>query len=182
MVVIVVLWMTMDVHLYMMRVGGQVTHPINTPYQHTLSTHPINTPYQHTIARYPPIYPNTMNVSSPHRINSPSHPRMPSCNTLTHWNLSVVSYPLTSTPHLFLFVEPRFDIVTLLLDQNLDLLRGMDVRGATPLKYVSEDNWLQWCAYLFHQKVCGAHPPLLCTWYRSLNDISSISSMIPIRR
>ena len=51
--------------------------------------------------------------------------------------------------------------MTLLLDQNLDLLRGMDVRGATPLKYVSEDNWLQWCAYLFHQKVCYFCPPVV---------------------
>ena len=49
-------------------------------------------------------------------------------------------------------VEPRFDIVTLLLDYNLDLLRIVDVRGASPLKYIREEHWLQWCAYLFHQK------------------------------
>ena len=48
--------------------------------------------------------------------------------------------------------EPRFDIVTLLLDTNLALLRTMDVRGAVPLKYIREEHWLQWCAYLFHQK------------------------------
>jgi hypothetical protein len=49
-------------------------------------------------------------------------------------------------------VEPRFDIVTLLLDHNLDLLRVEDVRGASPLKYIREEHWLQWCAYLYHQK------------------------------
>jgi hypothetical protein len=49
-------------------------------------------------------------------------------------------------------IEPRFDIVTLLLDRNVDLLRTVDVRGATPLKYIRSEHWLQWCAYLFHQK------------------------------
>jgi len=48
--------------------------------------------------------------------------------------------------------EPRFDIVTVLLDSNLSLLRIHDVRGASPLKYVREEHWIQWCAYLFHQK------------------------------
>jgi len=48
--------------------------------------------------------------------------------------------------------EPRFDVVTLLLDRNLTLLRIIDVRGANPLKYVREEHWTQWCAYFFHQK------------------------------
>lgn len=47
--------------------------------------------------------------------------------------------------------EPRFDIVTMLLDVNLDLLRFIDVRGYIPLHYVRETHWLQWCAYLFNQ-------------------------------
>ena len=48
--------------------------------------------------------------------------------------------------------EPRFDIVTLLLDKNINLLRFQDVRGSNPLNYVREEHWLQWCAYFFHQK------------------------------
>ena len=48
--------------------------------------------------------------------------------------------------------QPRFDIVTLLLDKDLDLLRAEDVRGSTPLSYVREEHWLAWCAYFFHQK------------------------------
>ena len=48
--------------------------------------------------------------------------------------------------------EPRFDVVTLLLDQNLDLLLTADVRGASPLKYVRKEHWVQFCAYFFHQK------------------------------
>ena len=48
--------------------------------------------------------------------------------------------------------EPRFDIVTCLLDKNLDLIRSTDVRGANPLNYVRQEHWIQWCAYLFHQK------------------------------
>jgi Ankyrin repeats (3 copies) len=49
-------------------------------------------------------------------------------------------------------MEPRFDIVTLLLDSNLELLRIVDIRGSTPLKYVREEHWVQWCAYFYHQK------------------------------
>ena len=49
-------------------------------------------------------------------------------------------------------MEPRFDIVTLLLDTNLELLRLVDIRGATPLKYVRQEHWVHWCAYFHHQK------------------------------
>jgi len=49
-------------------------------------------------------------------------------------------------------LSPQFDIVTLLLDRNVDLIRMIDVRGASPLKYVPENMWLQWCAYFHHQK------------------------------
>jgi hypothetical protein len=48
--------------------------------------------------------------------------------------------------------EPRFDIVTLILENDLTLLRLADVRGSIPLNYVREDHWLQWCAYFYHQK------------------------------
>lgn len=48
--------------------------------------------------------------------------------------------------------SPQFDVVTLLLDRNLDLLRMLDVRGASALNYVCEDQWLHWCAYFYHQK------------------------------
>lgn len=48
--------------------------------------------------------------------------------------------------------EPRFDIVTLILDKNLDLLRFVDIRGSNPLNYVRKEHWLEWCAYLFHMK------------------------------
>jgi ankyrin repeat protein len=48
--------------------------------------------------------------------------------------------------------EPRFDIVTVILDKNLDLLRFVDIRGSNPLNYVRREHWLQWCAYLFHLK------------------------------
>lgn len=49
-------------------------------------------------------------------------------------------------------MEPRFDIVTLLLNNNLELLRIVDIRGSTPLKYVREEHWTQWCAYFHHMK------------------------------
>lgn len=47
--------------------------------------------------------------------------------------------------------EPRFDIVVLIMDAHLDLVRHVDARGAIPLKYVREEHWLQWCAFLFNQ-------------------------------
>ena len=49
-------------------------------------------------------------------------------------------------------VEPKFDIVTLLLDKNVDLIRTLDIRGDSPLKYVREEHWIQWCAYLYYIK------------------------------
>jgi len=48
--------------------------------------------------------------------------------------------------------EPRFDVITAILDRDLSLLRTVDIRGATPLSYVREEHWLHWCAYFFHQK------------------------------
>lgn len=48
--------------------------------------------------------------------------------------------------------EPRFDVVTLLLDTNVDLIRVVDVRGSSPLNYVRKEHWLQWCAFIYHQK------------------------------
>ena len=49
-------------------------------------------------------------------------------------------------------IEPRFDIVTLILERNLSLLFYLDTRECSALQYVREEHWLQWCAYLFHQK------------------------------
>jgi len=48
--------------------------------------------------------------------------------------------------------EPRFDVVTLLLATNVDLIRVVDVRGSSPLNYVRREHWLQWCAFIYHMK------------------------------
>lgn len=48
--------------------------------------------------------------------------------------------------------EPKFDIVALLMDTNLDLIRCVDKRGSTPLHYVRREHWAQWCAFLEVQK------------------------------
>lgn len=48
--------------------------------------------------------------------------------------------------------SPQFDIITLLLDKNLDLIRTVDIRGSSPLSYVRKENWIDWCAFLFHQR------------------------------
>eukprot|EP01035_Chromulina_nebulosa_P020582 gene20582-26689_t len=49
-------------------------------------------------------------------------------------------------------LDPRFDIVTMLLDNDLTLLRLADIRGSIPLCYVRQEHWAKWCAYFFHQK------------------------------
>lgn len=48
--------------------------------------------------------------------------------------------------------SPRFDVVTILMDKNIDLIRYSDARGSTPLKYCREEHWLHWCAYLYNQR------------------------------
>jgi len=48
--------------------------------------------------------------------------------------------------------EPRFDVVTLILDRDPSLLLMTDIRGASPLSYVRQEHWLLWCAYFYHQK------------------------------
>lgn len=47
--------------------------------------------------------------------------------------------------------EPRFDVVTMILDSNPELIRFADLRGSIALNYVREEHWVQWCAYLFNQ-------------------------------
>lgn len=47
--------------------------------------------------------------------------------------------------------EPQFDVVTMICDRNLDLLRYSDLRGSIPLNYVREEHWVQWCGFLFNQ-------------------------------
>jgi len=48
--------------------------------------------------------------------------------------------------------EPCFDVVALLLNRDLELLRVLDKRGATPLSYVRPEHYAIWCAFLDYQK------------------------------
>jgi ankyrin repeat protein len=45
-------------------------------------------------------------------------------------------------------VNPNFDVVTLLLDKCPDLLYITDKRGFTPMQYIRQELWGQWCHYL----------------------------------
>ena len=49
-------------------------------------------------------------------------------------------------------IEPRFEVASLVMDTNLNLIMQSDCRGASPLAYVPKDHWIDWCAFLFHQK------------------------------
>lgn len=49
-------------------------------------------------------------------------------------------------------IETDFNIITLLLDKKLDMLRTADIRGSCPLSYVRNDQWLRWCAFFFYKK------------------------------
>jgi len=48
--------------------------------------------------------------------------------------------------------EPRFDVVTFLLNKNLDMLRVLDKRGSSPLAYIRREHHAIWCAYFNYQK------------------------------
>ncbi|KAG5185424.1 ankyrin repeat-containing domain protein, partial [Tribonema minus] len=47
--------------------------------------------------------------------------------------------------------EPRFDVVTLLVNADVRLLRCVDKRGAPPLQYARPEHWELWCRF-FHSK------------------------------
>jgi len=48
--------------------------------------------------------------------------------------------------------DPNFEVVSLILDKDIDLIRMVDSRGSTPLKYVREEHWIHWCVYLHSQR------------------------------
>ena len=47
---------------------------------------------------------------------------------------------------------PRFDVASTVLDADLRLLRCVDNRGSSPLKYVPQDQWPLWCAFFENRK------------------------------
>jgi len=48
--------------------------------------------------------------------------------------------------------EPDFRIVSLLMDQDANLIHLLDSRNFTPLKYIREEHWLDWCRFLYMKK------------------------------
>ncbi|CAM9971584.1 unnamed protein product, partial [Phaeothamnion confervicola] len=44
--------------------------------------------------------------------------------------------------------RPRFDVVQLILDCDVNLLRVVDSRGVPPLGYIKRDLWAAWAAFL----------------------------------
>ena len=73
---------------------------------------------------------------------------------LTHGgNLDIIDdYGRTPLHDACWRIEPRFDIATMILDINIDLIRFADKRGSTPVHYVRQEHWMQWCAYFYHQR------------------------------
>lgn len=61
-------------------------------------------------------------------------------------------YGKTPMHDAFWTAEPRFDLVSMMLDVDWRLLRAADIRGATPLRYAKKKNWRVWCAFLDHVK------------------------------
>ena len=56
--------------------GAPPIHPINPPFQHTLSTHPHNTQYQLTLLTHP-INPPSLPTLPTHPLNTPSQHTLP---------------------------------------------------------------------------------------------------------
>lgn len=48
--------------------------------------------------------------------------------------------------------EPDFDVVLLLHSMQPRLLVTPDKRGHTPLMYIGEEQWLEWCCFLYHHR------------------------------
>lgn len=44
--------------------------------------------------------------------------------------------------------QTDFELIEFILDRNSELLRVADVRGSTPLDYVREEKWQEWCNFL----------------------------------
>jgi len=49
-------------------------------------------------------------------------------------------------------IEPNFDIISLILEKDVNLLLMEDVRGCTPLAYVRSEDWMKWCFYLYNNR------------------------------
>ena len=74
---------------------------------------------------------------------------------------------------------PNFGIITLLMDFNRSLILTGDVRGASPLAYCREEHWLDWCAYLFHQKDRYWPPLQHSAAARAVHVNSAVPASIP---
>eukprot|EP00607_Mallomonas_marina_P008825 CAMPEP_0182420916 /NCGR_PEP_ID=MMETSP1167-20130531/6031_1 /TAXON_ID=2988 /ORGANISM="Mallomonas Sp, Strain CCMP3275" /LENGTH=316 /DNA_ID=CAMNT_0024597493 /DNA_START=125 /DNA_END=1075 /DNA_ORIENTATION=+ len=48
--------------------------------------------------------------------------------------------------------EPDFEVIMMIMDRDLELVRMEDVRGATPLNYIRQEFWMHWSAFLYHQR------------------------------
>eukprot|EP00752_Nemacystus_decipiens_P006678 g6005.t1 len=57
-------------------------------------------------------------------------------------------YGKTPLHDAFWTAEPRFDLVSMMLEIDWGLLRATDVRGATPLRYAKRGHWAGWCEFL----------------------------------
>lgn len=57
-------------------------------------------------------------------------------------------YGKTPLHDAFWTPEPRFDLVSLMLEMDWRLLLATDVRGATPLRYAKRGHWASWCGFL----------------------------------
>lgn len=57
-------------------------------------------------------------------------------------------YGKTPLHDAFWASEPRFDLVSMILERDWRLLRAADVRGATPFRYAKKRHWGKWCDFL----------------------------------
>ena len=79
------------------------THPINIPYQHTLSTHPINTPCQHTLSTST----HPINTPCQHQHTLSTHPvNINPINTPCQLNNTHSIVHNTSIPIIIVIISP----------------------------------------------------------------------------
>jgi len=49
-------------------------------------------------------------------------------------------------------LEPDFQIISLILDKDTNLIWARDQRDFTPLKYIREEHYMYWCIFLYEKR------------------------------
>jgi hypothetical protein len=84
----------------------------------------------------------------------------------------LLSYTTTALHDACWTPEPQLDVVTLLLNHDIRLLRTVDKRGSSPLQYIRPEHWKLWCSFFDSKKHL---------YWPDLSGCSDIAGVLPVR-